>query len=541
MSAPQNRPIVLVIRDGWGENPNPEHDAFNAIKQAKTPVADGLDRDWPRTLVGTCCRDVGLPDGTMGNSEVGHQNIGAGRIVNQEAVRISVACEKGLDDNEALRSAVEGAKRNGKAVHLMGLASDAGVHALLTHLYALARLCKAHGPERVYVHLFTDGRDTGPYTGAGFIEQIETELASIGAGRIASVAGRYWAMDRDFRWERVQRAYDCLTGRGAAPSASTAGEALRSHYDAPEVATMKGDEFVPPTAIGGSDAAIAESRIADGDTVVFYNYRGDRPRELCSAFVLPEFLDAVKASPETGAEGFDRGAKLDLRFVMMTGYSEALTEHAEVAFKKPPPMERIAGAFWDELGLTQFRCAETEKYPHVTFFFNDYRDEPYAGERREIIQSPQDVKTYDEKPEMSAFGVRDAVLRRLDADECEDVIVVNFANGDMVGHTGSLEAATKACEVVDGCVGQIIEKTLARGGALVVTADHGNAEQMWSPENDAPHTAHTLYTVPLYVVGEPFKGRTLRESGRLADIAPTMLDMMGVSKPSEMTGESLLS
>ncbi|MEL7471995.1 MAG: 2,3-bisphosphoglycerate-independent phosphoglycerate mutase [Planctomycetota bacterium] len=540
MSEPRNRPLVVVIRDGWGENPNPEHDAFNAIKLARTPVADRLDAEWPRTLIGTCCRDVGLPDGTMGNSEVGHQNIGAGRIVNQEAVRISVACDEGLERIETLRDAVRAAKDNGKAVHLMGLASDAGVHALLDHLFALLRLCKLEDQPKVYLHLFTDGRDTGPFTGKGYIEQVEAACESMGVGAIASLAGRYWAMDRDFRWERVKRAYDCLTGLGDTPTAPSATAAIQAHYDQPESQGMRGDEFVPPVAIGADAEAIDDSRIAGGDTVIFYNYRGDRPRELCMAFTLPKFEGAVKPSPETGARGFDRGDRPDLRFVIMTRYSEELGEHAEVAFAKPPKMDKIAGAFWSELGLTQFRCAETEKYPHVTFFFNDYRDEPFEGERREIIQSPKDVQTYDEKPEMSAHGVRDAVLRRLDAGDCEDVIIVNFANGDMVGHTGSLEAAIKACETTDACVGQIIEKTLARGGSLIVTADHGNAEQMWSPENDAPHTAHTLYSVPLYVVGDPFKDAQLREGGRLADVVPTALAMMGIEQPGAMTGQNLI-
>jgi 2,3-bisphosphoglycerate-independent phosphoglycerate mutase len=539
--SPKNTPFVLIIRDGWGRNPNPEHDAFNAVKIARTPTAEMLERDWPTTLIGTSGEDVGLNDGTMGNSEVGHQNIGAGRVVYQDAVRISLACrENKLGDIEAMAGPIRRAKEAGTAVHLMGINSDAGVHALLEHLFAIVALCKRIGQEKVFIHLFTDGRDTGPYTGKGYAESVEAKCAEIGCGRIASVVGRYWAMDRDNRWERVKRAHDLLTGRGAAlPNFATGPEAIQGYYDTPEGgATLKGDEFVSPRTVGDAD----ESRLSDGDTVIFFNYRGDRPRELCSAFLLDEFhgADEVAESPDSGERGFDRGPKLDLDFVIMTPYSERLAGLAKVAFPKPPKMVDIAGEYLSKIGLRQFRCAETEKYPHVTFFYNDYRDEPFPGEVREIIQSPK-VATYDLAPEMSARGICDAVLRRLDADDCEDVIVVNFANGDMVGHTGSLDAAVKACEFVDGCTGEIIEKTLARGGSLIVTADHGNAEQMWSPENDSPHTAHTTYTVPLHVVGEGMAGRTLRTGGRLADIQATMLEMIGIDKPAEMTGESLLA
>jgi 2,3-bisphosphoglycerate-independent phosphoglycerate mutase len=357
------------------------------------------------------------------------------------------------------------------------------------------------------------------------------------------VIGRYWSMDRDFRWERVERAYACLTGRGKGwRTAPTAEAAMKAHYDTPEKEGMAGDEFTPPTMIGRDEKDAMSRRIADGDTVIFYNYRGDRPREIVSAFVLPDDRwAAVKPSPESGRKGFDRGKKLDLDFVGMTAYSEELAKHMKVAFPKPPKMANISGEYLSGLGLTQFRCAETEKFPHVTFFFNDYRDEPFKGESRVICPSPKDVPTYDLKPEMSAHAVRDAVLARLAAADCEPVIVVNFANGDMVGHTGVLKAAIRACEVVDECVGAIVEKTLARGGSLVVTADHGNAEQMWDPATNVPHTAHTTYDVPLIVVGERLKGRRLRAGGRLADIAPTMLAMMGLDKPREMTGDSLLA
>jgi 2,3-bisphosphoglycerate-independent phosphoglycerate mutase len=546
MTTPANTPCVLIIRDGWGENPNEDHRAFNAVALAKTPVADRLMQDDPSTLIKTDGIDVGLPEGTMGNSEVGHQNIGAGRVVDQESVRITRACREGkLEDNDALVNAITAARDAGKAVHLMGLNSDAGVHALLEHLYALLDLCKQLDAEKVRIHLFGDGRDTGPFTGRGYAHDVQAKCDEIGIGTIASVIGRYWAMDRDNRWERVHRAYACLTGRDAKDhgvrTANDADEAFAWAYDNPEEQTMKGDEFITPTIVGATDEDRCDTRITGGDAVIFYNYRGDRPRELCAAFLFDEFegADELKPSPDTGAKGFDRGDKLDLRFVLMTAYSERLAQVAPVAFPKPPKMQNIAGAYLASLGLTQFRCAETEKFPHVTFFFNDYRDEPFEGERRAIIQSPK-VSTYDQQPEMSARGVCDAVLERLRADDCEPFIVVNFANPDMVGHTGNLDAAIKACETVDACVGEIVEATLKRGGSLIVTADHGNSEQMYAPDTRSAHTAHTTYPVPLIVVGEAFKGRSLRGGGRLADIVPTMLAMMQLDQPGEMTGASLL-
>lgn len=538
---PAISPLVLVIRDGWGLNPNREHDSFNAIHLAHTPVDDALMREWPHTLIRTSGEDVGLPLGSMGNSEVGHQNIGAGRIVDQDSVRITKAIRDGsFFSNAALAGAVDRAAERGGTVHLMGLVSDAGVHALLEHLRACLTLCARRGAERVAIHAFTDGRDTGPFTGAGFLDRVEAWTREEGVGRIASVMGRYFAMDRDNRWERVRRAYDCLTGRGErAPRFATAGEAIRDFYDNPTDGSRRGDEFVTPRTVGGSDAEVDGTRVRDGDTVIFVNFRGDRPREICRAFLMERFEGGVAPSPDSGARGFDRGARLDLAFVCMTAYSEDVASMASVAFPKPPRMTGIMGEWISGQGLTQFRCAETEKFPHVTFFFNDYRDEPFEGERREIIQSPR-VSTYDLQPEMSAAGVRDAVLARLGAPDCEPFIVVNFANPDMVGHTGRLDAAVRACETVDACVGAIVEATLARGGALIVTADHGNAEQMWDPEHDSPHTAHTTYDVPLLVIGESLRGVRLREGGRLADIAPTALRIMGLRAPAEMTGRSLI-
>ncbi|MDX2149037.1 MAG: 2,3-bisphosphoglycerate-independent phosphoglycerate mutase [Planctomycetota bacterium] len=580
MSQPEtlsvSSPVVLIIRDGWGENPNPEHDAFNAVKLARKPVDDRLRREWPWTLIKTSGEDVGLPGlgplATMGNSEVGHQNIGAGRVVPQESLVMTKACEHGLHENVATKAAIERCTA-GKQLHFMGIASDAGVHGLLEHLFAMLRACKRLGlpGERVCLHLFTDGRDTGPFTGKGFVEQVERACAEIGVGRVVTLVGRYYAMDRDNRWERVKLAYDALCGRWPAmhpmdatldPSSTparfaSASEAMQAYYDNPTGGNLKGDEFVTPRVIGASDQQVANSRVRPGDSVIFYNYRGDRPREISAAFCFPDDAwKSVKPSPDSGKHGFERGAKLALHYVTMTDYWEKLTPHVSgVAFPKPPRMVNILGECLSARGLTQFRCAETEKYPHVTFFFNDYLDAPFPGERRENPQSPK-VSTYDLKPEMAAGEITDAVLRRLAAPDGERVLIVNFANGDMVGHTGNLDAAIKACETVDACVGRIIDATLARSGSLIVTADHGNAEQMFDPATNAPHTAHTIFDVPLHVVGERFRRATLRGDrnaanwsnpaaralrGRLGDVAPTLLHMLGIPQPAEMTGSSLIA
>ncbi len=537
------KPVVLIVRDGWGRNPHPEHDAFNAIKLARTPKCDALLERYPHTLIKTCCRDVGLPDGTMGNSEVGHQNLGAGRIVNQESVRITVAVEDGsFFDNHALADAVENASKHGRKIHLVGLASDAGVHGLLEHLYACVELCRKRNvpAENVCLHLLTDGRDTGPFTGKQFIQQIEERCDAIGVGRVASIVGRYYAMDRDNRWERVEKAYRLLTDGADAEHFDHADAAMQAYYDQPTNDSQNGDEFVTPRTVGGDWKT---TRVRDGDTVIFYNYRGDRPREITRAFMQPDFHGNVPPSPDTGDQGFDRGEQLNIRYVCMTAYDSTFTEfpNLSVAFVKPPKMDHIGGAYLSEQGLTQFRCAETEKFPHVTFFFNDYREEPFPGESRKMAQSPK-VATYDLKPEMSAHEIRDIVLGRVNADDCEDFILVNFANTDMVGHTGKLDAAITAAETVDGCVGQIVEAVLARGGKLIVTADHGNSEQMFDPQTNAPHTAHTLYTVECIVVDPSLSVDTpLRGGGRLADVFPTALDLMGLAKPDAMTGASLLS
>jgi 2,3-bisphosphoglycerate-independent phosphoglycerate mutase len=382
----------------------------------------------------------------------------------------------------------------------------------------------------VYLHAFTDGRDTSPRSGLGYIRQVEAKMRELGVGKVATVSGRYWAMDRDNRWQRVEKAYRAIADADG-PRFRTAEQAVTTYYDNPIEANMSGDEFVIPSVITGDVSDRPLATVRDGDSVIFYNYRGDRPRELTKAFVLPDFT------------GFPRGPLLRLHFTTMTAYEQGLPVH--VAYPKPPKMTNILGEYVSNLGLKQFRCAETEKYPHVTFFFNDYRDPPFPGEDRQIVPSPQrcpdgsPLTTYDQMPEMSAYGVCDETVRRVDSGNY-DLVVVNFANGDMVGHTGVLPAAVKAVEHVDACVGRILDAVQRQGGVALVLADHGNCEQMIDPATGGPHTAHTTYPVELIVVDDRFRGKKLLEDGRLADVAPTALHMMGLPKPAEMTGRSLI-
>jgi 2,3-bisphosphoglycerate-independent phosphoglycerate mutase len=514
----KNKPFILIIRDGWGYNPNRAEDEYNTIKRANIPVDNMLMAEFPNCLIHTSGEDVGLPDGTMGNSEVGHQNLGAGRIVPQESVRISRAIRDGsFFENKEFQNLIKFIKDNNSKMHVMGLCSNIGVHSLLDHLYGLLELAKRNDIKDVFIHAFTDGRDSPPDSGAGYIADIEKQAQKIGTGKIATVMGRFYAMDRDSRWDRVQKAYDCMRiGKGL--KAANATEAIAKSYEKNVT-----DEFIEPTCIVNEDNEPIAT-IKDGDGVVFFNFRGDRPREITRAFVEPDFKE------------FNRTTKPNIYYVCMTEYDATLP--AQVAFPKPPKMKNILGAYWSSLGLKQFRCAETEKYAHVTFFFNDYAEKPFKGEDRQIVPSPR-VRTYDLKPEMSAFEVTDVALQRLDSNKY-DVMVINFANPDMVGHTGVLEAAIKAAEAVDQCVGRILDKVKSMGGAAIITADHGNFEKMRDFETNQPFTSHTTGDVPLIVFDERYKGRKLREGGRLADVGPTLLEMMELPKPEEMTGKSLI-
>jgi len=540
------RPLMLIVRDGWGHNPYPEWNKANAVYLAKTPVSDRFVAAYPHVLIHTSGEDVGLPAGVMGNSEVGHQNIGAGRIVNQEVMRITRAIRDGsFFENPALCGAVKHCKETAGCLHLMGLCSSAGVHSVLDHAYALLELARRGGLDggRVLFHAFGDGRDTPPNSGIDGIREVEAKMQQIGIGRVATVIGRYYAMDRDNRWDRVEAAYRLLTeSRGR--RVATAEEAFQSYYDHPTEPNRAGDEFIEATVVG------EPCPIRGGDAVVFFNFRGDRPRELTRAFTFEAFPYEEKSKSEKAErskseeressrrQGFERGPRLEnLYYCTLSEYEAGLP--VEVAFARPPKMVNILGALAADLGLRQFRCAETEKYPHVTFFFNDYRDEPFTGEDRRIVPSPRDVTTYDQKPEMSADGVTEETMRRI-ASDAYDLFVLNYANGDMVGHTGNLDAAIQAVQVVDRCVGRVVDAVLQRGGAAIVTADHGNCEQMIDPATGGPHTAHTTYDVDLIVVDDRLKGRKLRTGGRLADIAPTLLAMGGIALPAEMTGSSLL-
>jgi 2,3-bisphosphoglycerate-independent phosphoglycerate mutase len=522
------QPVLLVIRDGWGKNPHPEQNAFNAIHLAKKPCDDRLHAQYPCTLIRASGLDVGLPDGVMGNSEVGHENIGAGRIVDQELVRLNKLFAEGLiAGNPVWRGAIARVKGRPARLHLMGIVSDAGVHGMLEHLYGLLRQAKTDGlrADQVFIHAFTDGRDTPPMSGLGYVRQVEEKCREIGIGRIATVCGRFWAMDRDNRWDRVAKAYAMLTGRKAEATAPSAEAAVQAYYDKPFNSSQKGDEFIAPTWVVGGDGKPVAS-IADGDAVVFYNYRGDRPREITKAFVLDGF------------NAFDRGPKLDLYYATMTAYEEGLP--VQVILPKPEKLKHILGEVVSGAGLAQFRCAETEKNPHVTFFFNNYRAEPFPGEERACPPSPK-VATYDEQPEMSSVEVTQAAKEAILSGRY-GLIIVNFANPDMVGHTGNLEAAIKAVEATDRGVGELLAALEKQGGQAVICADHGNCEQMWDPIHNVPHTSHTLNLVEVFVVGEKFAaGKTvLRMGGRLADIAPTLLQLMDLPKPAEMTGQSLI-
>jgi len=497
---------VLVVLDGWGLAPD---GPGNAVSLADTPVFDELWSTYPHTQLTACGRAVGLPEGQMGNSEVGHMNLGAGAVVMQDLTRIDEAVADGsLSSNEVLRAALADADR----VHLIGLVSDGGVHSGWRHLEALIRLAASLEVPDLVLHAFTDGRDTLPESGAGYLETVQGWMDDAGAGRIGSVVGRYWAMDRDRRWDRIQRAYDLLVHGRAEHRSSTGAEAARAAYARGET-----DEFITPVLVGDSD-----SRIRPGDSVFAFNFRPDRMREI------------TRALAEPGLDDVDRGgAPVVERYATMTQYEEDWSY--PVAFAPAHPAMTLPHVLADA-GVRQLHVAETEKYAHVTYFFNGGEETAYDGERRELVDSPRDVPTYDKKPEMSARGAADAFVSAWREDS-PTFGIINFANADMVGHTGVISAAVAAIEAVDGCLGSVVEAVHESGGACIVTADHGNADNMLE-EDGSPNTAHSLNPVPLIVT---VPGLTLRSSGGvLADVAPTVLQVLGIEQPREMTGESLI-
>ncbi len=508
------KPVVLMILDGYGLN---ERTEGNAVAQAKTPVMDRLMKEYPFVRGNASGMAVGLPDGQMGNSEVGHLNMGAGRIVYQELTRITKEIQDGtFFENPALLKAVENCKKNGSALHLMGLLSDGGVHSHNTHLYALLELARRTGLEKVFVHCFLDGRDTPPASGKEFAEALTAKMEEIGVGRIASVMGRYYAMDRDNNYDRVKLAYDAMT-KGEGLTAACGICAIQNSYDREET-----DEFVKPTVVVENGSAVGT--VQDKDSIIFFNFRPDRAREISRAFCDDDF------------KGFDRGPRRDIVYVCFSDYDPTIP-NKEVAFHKVS----VTNTFGEWLAanhLKQARIAETEKYAHVTFFFNGGVEQPNEGEDRILVNSPKDVATYDLKPQMSAYEVCDKLTEAIRSGSY-DVIVINFANPDMVGHTGVEAAAIKAVEAVDECVGRALEAVLEVDGVLFICADHGNAEQLVDYETGEPFTAHTTNQVPFILVNyDP--AYTLRENGCLADIVPTLIQIMGREQPAEMTGKSLL-
>lgn len=505
------KPLLLCILDGYGLNPRKEG---NAVKIAKSPNLDSYFEKYPYTKLNASGLAVGLPEGQMGNSEVGHTNIGAGRIVYQELTRITKSIEDGdFFNNEVLLSAIQNCKDKNSSLHIMGLLSDGGVHSHNSHIYALIELAKKHGLEKVFVHCFLDGRDVPPSSGKEYVAELEAKLAEIGVGKVATVMGRYYAMDRDNRWDRVQKGYEAMV-RGIGEHTEGAVLAVAKSYDK-EIT----DEFVVPAVMTENDHPVG--LVTENDSVIFANFRPDRAREITRVFVDPEF------------DGFKREYQ-KVFFVCMTQYDKTMP-NVQVAFK-PQSLTNTLGEYLSQKGLKQLRIAETEKYAHVTFFFNGGVEAVYPGEDRALIPSPK-VATYDLQPEMSAYSVTDEMLKRIESDQY-DVIVLNFANCDMVGHTGFVESAVKAVEAVDECVGKVVNAVSAKGGITLITADHGNADQMIDYHNGEPFTAHTTNPVPFIVIGKD--DADLREGGCLADIAPTMLKLLGLEQPAEMTGASII-
>ena len=514
-----NAPKVLLILDGYGLNDKTEG---NAVAQAKTPVMDKLMKECPFVKGNASGMAVGLPEGQMGNSEVGHLNMGAGRIVYQELTRITKEIQDGtFFENPGLLEAVENCKKNNSALHMYGLVSDGGVHSHNTHIYGLLELAKRNGLDKVYVHCFLDGRDTPPASGKEFVEELEAKMKEIGVGKVGVISGRYYAMDRDNNYDRVEKAYLALT-KGEGNKADSASEAIQKSYD--EGVT---DEFVVPVVVCENGEPVAT--IKDGDSIIFFNFRPDRASEITRAFCDDDF------------KGFDR-KRLDVKYVCFTEYDPTIPNKS-VAFHKVE-VTNTFGEWLAANGLKQARIAETEKYAHVTFFFNGGVEAPNEAEERILVNSPKYVPTYDKKPRMSAYTVCDKLSEAItakneDGSSKYDVIICNFANPDMVGHTGVLAAATEAIEVIDKCVGEIVEFVKEVGGTMFICADHGNAEQLIDYETGEPFTAHTTNPVPFILVNGP-EGKKLREGGCLADIVPTIIELMGMKQPAEMTGKSLL-
>jgi len=507
---------ALILLDGFGCSKDKE---FNAIKADGAANISRLWEQYPHTQIAASGMDVGLPDGQMGNSEVGHLNIGAGRIVYQELTRITKAILDGdFFENEAFLSAIENCKQHDSALHLMGLLSDGGVHSHNTHLYALVKLARDKGLKKVFVHCFMDGRDVPPSSGKGYVEQLDEELSKIGVGKIASVMGRYYAMDRDNRFERVEKAYAALV-YGEGETAKSGEEAMQNSYDKGET-----DEFVLPTVVLENGKPVG--KISANDSVIFFNFRPDRAREITRTLVFDDF------------DGFPRkNGFFPLYYVCMTQYDKTFGDRVHVAYR-PDSLSNTFGAYLAQNGLTQLRIAETEKYAHVTFFFNGGVEAPNPGEDRALIPSPK-VATYDLQPEMSAYQVADEAVKRIESGKY-DVMILNFANPDMVGHTGVMEAATAAVHAVDACAAKVVDAILKTGGRCIITADHGNCEKMWDECENAPFTAHTTNPVPCILVDNARKNVTLREGGRLSDLAPTLLGLLGLPVPKEMTGKSLI-
>lgn len=511
------KPITaLIILDGFGYRESADH---NAVRTDGARHFRELWDTYPHALIQASGMDVGLPRGQMGNSEVGHLNIGAGRIVYQEFTRITKSIEDGdFFTNPAFIKAIENCRKNDSKLHLFGLCSDGGVHSHLEHVYALLELAKRQGLKKVYLHCFMDGRDTPPQSGAGYISQLEEKIAEIGCGEIATVSGRFYAMDRDNRFERVERTYAALT-YGEGVTAASAAEAMKQSYEKGET-----DEFVQPTVIvkNGKPVATVEAN----DSVIFFNFRPDRARELTRAYLFSDFT------------GFERRKGcFPLTYVSMTQYDKSFSELLDIAFK-PEGLNNTLGQYLADNGKKQLRIAETEKYAHVTFFFNGGVEAPNPLEDRCLIPSPK-VPTYDLQPEMSAYEVAAEAVKRITSGEY-DAMILNFANPDMVGHTGVMDAAVKAVHAVDACLGYVVSAILAKGGRCIITADHGNCEYMWDEQNDVPFTAHTTNPVPCILVDDERRNAKLREDGRLSDLAPTLLELLGMAKPDEMTGKSLI-